>query len=79
MTDALSEVFDSILTLEPHEIELCQIFQDGDEYYVYLELNVNLAYPCELYHYDKDSKTLKMIIQFNNERIVGIRLPKQTK
>ena len=78
MTDELSDVFDSILDLEPHYLFLCQIFQDGDEYYVYLELNVNWFYPCELYHYDKDSKTLNYVIQFDNERIVGIRLPKNS-
>ena len=73
MTDALSDVFDSILELEPHLIELCQIFKDSDEYFVYLELNVNWWYPCELYYYDKASGSLKLLFKFDNERIIGIK------
>ncbi len=77
MTDELSEVFDSILDLEPHDMFLCQIIKDGGEYFVYNELNVNWFYPCELYHYEKDSKSLEMLVQFDHERIVGVRLPKE--
>lgn len=74
MTGELSDVFDSILSLEPHDMFLCQIIRDGGEYFVYTELNVNWWYPCELYYYDKSSRSLTMLCQFDNERIVGIKI-----
>ena len=74
MTDELSNVFDSILELEPHEMFLCQIIKDGDEYFVYNELNVNWWYPCELYYYNKESHSLIMLCQLDGERIIDIKI-----
>lgn len=74
-TEELSEVIDGITKLsDVHALFLCQIFEVESEYFVYMELNVNWFYPCELYYYDKAEKRLKYLCQLDNERIVGIRI-----
>lgn len=75
MTEELSDVIDGITKLsDVHALFLCQIFEAEGEYFVYMELNVNWFYPCELYYYDQAEKRLKYLCQLDNERIVGIRI-----
>lgn len=72
MTPVLDDILDAIENVKHDKINM-KIFNDNNDYYVYLELNTNWWYPCELYHYDKDSKSLDLIYQFDGEEIVGIK------
>ena len=72
ITPVLDDILDAIENVKHDKINM-KIFNDNNDYYVYLELNTNWLYPCELYHYDKDSKSLDLIYQFDGEEIVGIK------
>ena len=72
ITPVLDDILAAIENVKHDKINM-KIFNDNNDYYVYLELNTNWWYPCELYHYDKDSKSLDLIYQFDGEEIVGIK------
>ena len=72
ITPVLDDILDAIENVKHDKINI-KIFNDNNDYYVYLELNTNWWYPCELYHYDKNSKSLDLIYQFDGEEIVGIK------
>ena len=72
ITPVLDDILDAIENVKHDKINM-KIFNDNNDYYVYLELNTNWWYPCEQYHYDKDSKSLDLIYQFDGEEIVGIK------
>lgn len=72
ITPVLDDILDAIENVKHDKINM-KIFNDNNDYYVYLELNTNWWYPCELYHYDKDSKSLDLIYQFDGEEIVEIK------
>ena len=72
ITPVLDDILDAIENVKHDKINM-KIFNDNGDYYVYLELNTNWWYPCELYHYDKESKSLDLIYQFDGEEIVGIK------
>lgn len=72
ITPVLDDILDAIENVKHDKINM-KIFNDNNDYYVYLELNTNWWYPCELYHYDKDSKSLDLIYQFDGEEIEKIR------
>lgn len=72
ITPVLDDILDAVENVKHDKINM-KIFNDNNDYYVYLELNTNWWYPCELYHYDKDSKSLDLIYQFDGEEIVGIK------
>lgn len=72
ITPVLDDILDAIENVKHDKINM-KIFNDNGDYYVYLELNTNWWYPCELYHYDKNSKSLDLIYQFDGEEIVGIK------
>ena len=55
ITPVLDDIIDAVENVKHDKINM-KIFNDNNDYYVYLELNTNWWYPCELYHYDKDSK-----------------------
>lgn len=72
ITPVLDDILDAVEKVKHDKINM-KIFNDNNDYYVYLELNTNWWYPCELYHYDKESKSLDLIYQFDGEEIVGIK------
>lgn len=72
ITPVLDDILDAIENVKHDKINM-KIFNDNGDYYVYLELNTNWWYPCEMYHYDKESKSLDLIYQFDGEEIVGIK------
>ena len=49
------------------------IIKVNDEYYVVVELNVNLWSPYELYKYSKEKNKLKLIYTFYGEEVIGIK------
>ena len=73
MTPVLSDIMEMVAGIE-NDIMLMQILKDGDEFFVYTELNVNWWSPCVLYYYDQGSKSLRELYTFDNERIIGLRV-----
>lgn len=55
-----------------HAMLLVQIIRSGDEFFVYLELNVNWWSPCRLYYYRQSDEKLVELYTFDNERIVDL-------
>lgn len=58
-----------------HSIWRFEIFNEGDKYFVFIWLNVNLVSPCELYEYDIDNKTIHQLCEWDEVDIVGISVP----
>ena len=58
---------------EKHDIIGNTIIKVNDEYYVVVELNVNLWSPYELYKYSKEKNKLKLIYTFDGEEVIGIK------
>ena len=69
----IAEMFPEIAKLE-HDLCTVQIFQIENEYFVYVELNVNLWDPCSLYYYNQEKKLLIQLCTFNNEYVQGIHI-----
>ncbi len=58
---------------EKHSIIGTTIIKRNDEYYIVIELNVNLWTPYKFYKYDKKRNKLNLIYTFDNENAVGIK------
>lgn len=58
---------------EKHDIIGNTIIKVNDEYYVVVELNVNLWTPYKLYKYSKEKNKIKLIYTFDGENIIGIK------
>ena len=53
-----------------------KIMKVNEEYFVIVNLNVNMWNPYKLYHFDKDDSKLKELYTFDNKDIIGISLKK---
>lgn len=73
ITPVLKDMFKQISKLE-HDLMVVQILKDGDEYFAYVELNVNLWTPCTLYYYNKDTSELVELYEFDNERVTDLKI-----
>lgn len=73
ITPVLKDMFEQISKLE-HDLMVVQILKDGDEYFAYVELNVNLWTPCTLYYYNKDTSKLVELYEFDNERVIDLKI-----
>lgn len=73
ITPIISDIFEETSELE-HEIFTMKIFKQGNEYFVYVELNVNWWAPCSLYYYNQDSSRLIKLHTFDNEEVIGIKI-----
>ena len=69
----LEKIIKLVSEKEKHDIIGNTILKTNDEYYVVVELNVNLWTPYELYKYDKEKNKLKLIHTFDGENIIGIK------
>ena len=56
-----------------HEKFSTKIYKINDNYYVIVNNNVNLWNPFNLYYYDKEENSLKLIYKFDGEIIIGIK------
>lgn len=73
----MNEYFMDIINLVSkidHDIIRLKIISINNEYYVVVELNVNLWTPYDLYKYDKTNKILKLIYTFDGEDVIGIKI-----
>lgn len=57
-----------------HDILNTKIFTIENDYYVVIELNVNIWSPYRLYYFDKGKNKLREIYTFDNKDIIGIKL-----
>ncbi|MBE6835507.1 MAG: hypothetical protein E7515_04570 [Ruminococcaceae bacterium] len=55
-----------------HDILGAIIIIDGDNYYAFVEHNVNLCVPCHLYRYEKNEDTLTDLYCWNYVDLIGI-------
>ena len=60
-----------------HDIWEFQVLKVEDQYFALVKLNVNWQSPCDLYKYDKDTKSLDLIYGFQSLDIIGILIPKE--
>lgn len=59
-----------------HDILSAKIFDINNDYYIVVELNVNIWSPYRLYYFNKDKNKLKEIYTFDSKDIIGIKLNK---
>lgn len=51
-----------------------KIMKVNEEYFVIVNLNVNMWNPYRLYHFDNDDIKLKELYTFDNKDIIGVSL-----
>ena len=51
-----------------------KIMEVNEEYFVIVNLNVNMWNPYRLYHFDNDDIKLKELYTFDNKDIIGVSL-----
>ena len=56
-----------------------KIMKVNEEYFVVVNLNVNMWNPYMLYHFDNDDSKLKELYTFDNKDIIGISLKNKEK
>jgi hypothetical protein len=69
----LEKIIKLVSKKEKYSIIENTILKTNDEYYVIVELNVNLWTPYKLYKYNKEKNKLKLIYEFDGENIIGIK------
>jgi len=69
----LEKIIKLVSKKKKHDIIGNTILRVNDEYYVVVELNVNLWTPYKLYKYSKEKNKLKLIYTFDGENIIGIK------
>lgn len=69
----LEKIIKLVSKKEKHDIIGNTIIKVNDEYYVVVELNVNLWTPYKLYKYSKEKNKLKLIYTFDSEEVIGIK------
>ena len=69
----INDIFKQIEHLE-HDLMTIRIYNVKDEFFVYVELNVNWWTPCSLYYYNQLNKRLIELKTFSNRSIEGIKI-----
>lgn len=72
-TRVLNEVLLAASELE-HDLFDARILRAGEEYFLYVELNVNWVSPCDLYWYDQTRGGLVELHSFDGQEVVGLRV-----
>lgn len=75
ITNELQSIIENIAEIN-YDILHTKIFNIKDNYYIVVELNVNLWSPYRLYYFDKDNYELKEIYTFDGKDVVGIKVNK---
>ena len=58
---------------EEHAVYFPKIIKTKNNYYAIVPLNVNWQSPCKFYLYDKNINSLKLIHNFDGEKVVDIK------
>lgn len=72
-TRVLNEILLAASELE-HDLWKVRILRAGEEYFLYVELNVNWVAPCDLYWYDRERHGLVEVCSLNGWETVGLRV-----
>ena len=67
------DIFEQVAHLE-HDLFGIKLFALEDEWFVYVELNVNWWLPCDLYYYNATEKKLVELVEFNNKEVQGLHI-----
>ena len=73
MTDTIKKIINQASKIE-HDIIMNKIIKIDDQYFVVIELNVNLWTPYEFYYYNNKKDKLVEIETFDNYDVVGIKI-----
>lgn len=74
ITPELAALFEETERTVEHEIINMNVLRVSEELFVYIELNVNLWTPCDLYYFSPETSKLIRVKRWDNEKVVGIRL-----
>ncbi|MBO4452848.1 MAG: hypothetical protein J5793_02830 [Clostridia bacterium] len=67
----LLEILGEVDKIE-HAFLAVKIFRCGEDHFVFVELNVNMWDPCEVYYYRADTKTLYDLYVFDGEQVKNV-------
>ncbi len=73
VSEEQAKVFHKIAELE-HDLLEIRFIETGGQIFVYIELNVNLWTPCDLYWYDLDTDSLVLLHEWDMQEVIGLRL-----
>ena len=73
MTDTIKKIINQASKIE-HDIIMNKIIKIDNQYFVVIELNVNLWTPYEFYYYNNKKDKLVEIATFDNYDVVGIKI-----
>lgn len=72
-TPELMRILQAASWLE-HDLFTVRILRAGEDYFLYVELNVNWWAPCALYWYDPARKGLVELYEFDSRETIGLRV-----
>lgn len=73
ITEEFKKIVEKVSNIN-HDIFKNKILKINNEYYVVVELNVNLWSPYRLYYYDRGKDELKHLYTFDGEDIIGLKI-----
>lgn len=68
----VQSILQAVATDINHDIIEAKIFEDGQEYFVAVQLNVNWQSPCDFYRYDADAGKLELLYSWDNADVQQI-------
>ena len=72
--EKLIEVISQVLQQIDHDIFTLDIYELNGDYYVFVELNVNMSDPCGLYQYDFSRGQLKELHVWQDVDVIGLQM-----
>lgn len=70
--DTVQSILRAVAADIDHAILEAKIFEDGQEYFVAVQLNVNWQSPCDFYRYDADAGKLEFLYSWDNADVQQI-------
>ena len=73
LTEGLRRIYDRASEID-HVVMDMRVFDTEAGYFVCIELNVNLWWPCGLYYFDESTNRLIELYTFDAKEITGLRV-----
>lgn len=70
--DYICAVMQAVADSIDHDIIECSILTNGDRYFAFVKLNVNLTSPCILYEHDQSTGRLTQLCHWDSVDLIGI-------
>lgn len=70
-SQVINDIFKQVAALE-HDLLKVRIIDISGEYFVYVELNVNLWTPCSLYYYNQENHELIRLYEFSDRETLEL-------